>query len=217
VRISNSILEGNIDHKIFLVNSSMSLLYTDLTGGNSAIQVQGGATVNWLEGNIDEDPMFDQGGEYPFALSPGSPCIDAGVPDSIGQNFPFWDLIGNYRLWDGDGDGVARVDMGAYEFGSAGVSVDEFKVQNSKFKIVCYPNPFSSFTTFKYSLEKESFVILRVFNSIGEEVASVFNGSQGKGEHLVMWDGSFLPSGMYFYELRAQKLGLRAQGKIMKL
>ena len=46
-----------------------------------------------------------------FHLLPGSPCIDAA------EVYPFGtDLFGNYRQLDGDGDGIAETDMGAYEY-----------------------------------------------------------------------------------------------------
>jgi hypothetical protein len=46
-----------------------------------------------------------------------SPCIETGDPNFTGQPGEL-DLDGHRRIWDGDADGIAIVDMGAYEFGS---------------------------------------------------------------------------------------------------
>ncbi|MBS4060287.1 MAG: right-handed parallel beta-helix repeat-containing protein, partial [Bacteroidetes bacterium] len=58
------------------------------------------------EGNISVEPLFHGTGAHPYQLSPGSPCIDAGTPDTTGLSLPLMDLLGNYRIWDGDGDGI---------------------------------------------------------------------------------------------------------------
>ena len=72
--------------------------------------VQGG----WPgEGNIDQDPLFAAPQADDFHLGAGSPCIDAGTPEIAG--LPEYDLDGLSRLADGDQDGVALPDLGAYE------------------------------------------------------------------------------------------------------
>ncbi|NUN98154.1 MAG: right-handed parallel beta-helix repeat-containing protein [Candidatus Omnitrophica bacterium] len=73
-------------------------------------------------GNISEDPVFVNPSESDFRLMPDSPCIDSGSNEAVLKLGPailaLGDLDQNVRIWDGDGDGIARVDMGAYEFGS---------------------------------------------------------------------------------------------------
>lgn len=66
-----------------------------------------------------------------------------------------------------------------------------------------YPNPFNPVTKINYELPKSSEVTLKVYDVLGKEVATLFNGSQNAGKHTVEFNGAGLPSGIYFYMLRA--------------
>ncbi len=71
------------------------------------------------DGNISADPAFVAAASGDFRLLPGSVAIDAGTNDGA----PPTDFDNNPRPVDGDGDGVATVDMGAFEFAQSGVQV----------------------------------------------------------------------------------------------
>ena len=60
-------------------------------------------------GNINENPLFVNTAEGDYRLRDGSPCINAGTPDTSGLNLSPTDLTGNPRIYKG------RIDMGAYE------------------------------------------------------------------------------------------------------
>jgi parallel beta-helix repeat protein len=66
-----------------------------------------------VNGNRSADPMFVAPGNGDYRLQAGSPAVDAG--DSTAADVPATDLDGDPRMVDGDSDGVAVVDMGAWE------------------------------------------------------------------------------------------------------
>ncbi len=66
-----------------------------------------------------------------------------------------------------------------------------------------YPNPFNPTTDIEFRIADFGFVSLKVYNVLGQEVASLVNGLKRPGSYTVRFDGSGLPSGVYFYRLQA--------------
>jgi hypothetical protein len=66
-----------------------------------------------------------------------------------------------------------------------------------------YPNPFNPSTNVAFSLATGGQASLKVYNALGNEVASLVDGFKGAGKHEVMFDASELPSGTYYYTLKS--------------
>lgn len=66
-----------------------------------------------------------------------------------------------------------------------------------------YPNPFNPTTVISYSLPKNALVHLKVFDMLGREVANLVNNVQSPGNYKVTFNGSNLPSGVYFYKIES--------------
>jgi 5'-nucleotidase/UDP-sugar diphosphatase len=66
-----------------------------------------------------------------------------------------------------------------------------------------YPNPFNPSTTINYSIPEDGNVDLKVYDSIGEQVATLVNESKSPGNYYVVFDASSLASGVYIYVLRS--------------
>jgi len=87
-------------------------------------------------------------------------------------------------------------------------SVDE-PVFTYNSQISNYPNPVNNVTTFKYNLESNAFVTLRIIDMVGNQIIVFQDDFQAQGEHTFQWyarnsQGLDLPSGSYIYELLVQ-------------
>ena len=65
-----------------------------------------------------------------------------------------------------------------------------------------YPNPFNPSTTISYSLQKTSYVSLRIFNALGQEVTCLVKEQKGAGSYQVQWNAN-VSSGIYLYRFQA--------------
>lgn len=164
IEFHNNIMRNNCNYEIYLPDNSpwgntstLNISHCNIQGEQNAIYNQNNANiVNWGEGNIDLESQFFLSGDDPYQLTNLSPCIDAGTPDTTGLFLPPWDLLNNYRVWDGDGNGVATIDIGCYEYGAPQyVDVGEHEIPNSPLhntNLSNYPNPFNPSTTIKLEL-----------------------------------------------------------------
>jgi chitinase len=66
-----------------------------------------------------------------------------------------------------------------------------------------YPNPFNPTTVISFSLPEANEVTLKIYNLLGEEVATLISGVLSAGNHQVRWDAGSLASGIYVYRLQA--------------
>jgi Secretion system C-terminal sorting domain/Beta-propeller repeat len=66
-----------------------------------------------------------------------------------------------------------------------------------------YPNPFNPSTTINYSIPKESFVTIKVYDILGRMVNTLVNEQKAAGNYSVQFNGMNLSSGIYFYSMQA--------------
>ena len=66
-----------------------------------------------------------------------------------------------------------------------------------------YPNPFNPITVISYSLLVNTHVLLKVFDVIGQEIATLVDEFQNAGNHKVLFSNNRLSGGIYFYKIFA--------------
>jgi hypothetical protein len=169
--------------------------------------------IDWTEKDINE--IFSDIENENINLIENSPAINAGInpvqylPVELFPDYDFYqDINGNPRslgsIWD-----IGPV-QGIYTDVNVGNGYSYSLSQN-------YPNPFNPVTTIKYSIPQNPllngvsggqegrgiFVQLRVFNILGQVIATLVEKEQPAADYKIIFDGSALTSGIYFYRIIA--------------
>jgi hypothetical protein len=111
--------------------------------------------------------------------------------------------IGNYNIVvTGEGPNGTPVHKRTFvaNVGITGVSGDITTADNYSLE-QNFPNPFNPVTRIEYSLQKKTDVKLVVYDLVGKEVASFNQGEQAPGSHFVIFNGTNLSSGVYYYKI----------------
>ncbi|MCF7920004.1 MAG: T9SS type A sorting domain-containing protein [Candidatus Cloacimonetes bacterium] len=196
----NSLLWDNESQEIYFCDfdspNTITIAYSDIQGGIEGIETSNNGTVNWLEGNIDEDPLYVDFPNGDYRLLSDSPCIDAGIDFFEYEEETIIDLDEN------DYFGIAP-DMGACEYEPVPINFDE--IEAVKDFILIYPNPFNPVTNINFELNENSYVLLEIYNLKGEKVSTVINTKKNAGVHSVIWDAENRSSGIYLLRLKTNE------------
>lgn len=74
-----------------------------------------------------------------------------------------------------------------------------------------YPNPFNPETKIGFSLPENANVVFEIYSLLGEKILTVFEKDMDAGTHEILFNGSSLASGIYFYSIKA-----KGQSGVMK-
>jgi hypothetical protein len=214
VTLMNSIVWGNHapeGPQISNYMGSIDVSYSDIQGG-------------WTgTGNINQNPKM-----WPFVylLRWNSPCIDAGNPDPM-FNDPESPWHSGYAMFPSRG--FVRNDMGAYGgpaaidwysfLGKASFDDEEIAIStpvSSEIKIDNYPNPFNPQTIIQLVIPNDGFVSLKIYNILGQVVATLVSDNLSAGNYDYVWNASNFASGIYIYRLETNGLVINKKMLLLK-
>jgi len=176
--------------------------------GNSNMNLSQWQSLGYDLHSIVANPEEQIFVDYPnnnFHLLQSSQAVDAGTNLVLPIVYEDMDNISRPQ-----GSGF---DIGCYEFTNT-VSVDEKVVLRSFQLFQNYPNPFNPTTTLSFVINQSSFITLKVYDVLGNEIAKLIDEEKPAGNYETSFNGSILSSGIYFYRLQAGSL---AQAKSMIL
>jgi len=195
----NTILYGNQPQEIAFADTAatntLAVAYCDVEGGETGVVTNGNADIDWLDGNIDADPLFADPESGDCSLTENSPCIDAGT-----AHFTY-DGATYVNLGSDEYYGNAP-DIGAEEYNPSAVH-EGTTPPAPRLNLRAYPNPFNPTTQVCFSLPRAAAVRLCAYNVRGQRVATLVDEPMPAGEHTAQWNATGLASGVYLLRLNA--------------
>jgi hypothetical protein len=154
---------------------------TSTETNNSGFDIERSTDNNKFEkiGNVKGNGTTTEAKQYSFK--------DGSITTGKGKVY--------YRLKQIDFDGTSKY-TDAIEVEYSIIPVEFSLSQN-------YPNPFNPTTTIKFGIPKEAKVVLKVYDILGEEIATIVNQKLEPGYYKYEWNGSQFASGVYFYRIEA--------------
>lgn len=122
----------------------------------------------------------------------------------------------NSSLLTGGTDGKPVGDDGWFNGGYTGVTSGHAKVPNKFTLSAAYPNPFNPSAHIQYTVPRNSFVTLEVYNILGQKVATLFSGVRQAGKYTAVFNGDTYASGVYFYRLSSGNITITNKMLLLK-
>jgi hypothetical protein len=201
--------QANAGNDLYLLDNDDTLLiaYSNIDPGNIA------GNSPWTElGNMDTIPGFIDDSCH---LTEDSPCRDLGSAYVEYKGTVYYAPDHDFEGHGRPGVYCVDYDIGADEIDWDCTEVDEFNTQYSTLNIQHYPNPTKGSSRFAVRSSRSGNVTLKIYDLHGREVATILDAKLPEGEHVVQYDLSGLPEGVYLVKLQAG--GEVASSKIVKV
>jgi hypothetical protein len=145
---------------------------------------------------------------YHYTKSADNPVLDFGNPgqwDDAGVGLPYviLDEEDSLKMWYGGSDGIL------FQTGYATCYINPVSVEDNEEFLPTefllyqnYPNPFNPSTKIQFVISEFGFTSLKVYDVLGNEVATLVKKELPAGEYRIEFNGEGLKSGVYFYQLK---------------
>ncbi|HKJ80529.1 MAG TPA: FG-GAP-like repeat-containing protein [Ignavibacteriaceae bacterium] len=177
--IPSEYLKTNFKADSILGGGPFAVMFTDLTVANSSTPV---TSWEWDFNNDGSVDATDQNPMYTYTEM-GSYTVRLVVSNGVSQDTLIRDkYITITSSTTGIGNNPSQIP-------------DQFSLAQN------YPNPFNPTTKIKYSIPTESNVVVKVYDLLGKEVATLVNGEKKAGFYELTFGNENLPSGIYIYRI----------------
>jgi len=204
----NGLAVSTIDGNTFAIVANKMARTTD--GGETwttvaAPTMPSAGAITYVPGTADSYVLVSPTGP---GATPGSAYTnDGGMTWTVIDTIPYQSVafIAPNIGWAG-GDFVSASHSIMYKWVGTILNVTEGKGENVPHQCELfqnYPNPFNPATTIEFALPQSAFVTLKIYNLLGEEVATLVAEQRAAGIHRLNWDARGLASGVYLYRLEA--------------
>ncbi len=217
ISVSASDLSGNLDtvnrsYQVSLLNKPVSFAQYRFTGSSEGYLLLGRAEAvvpaAWKSvAEPIEMIITASGGELMIESSIGR-VYSADEESKVG----LYEFINGQWIYVGGEGRFGKIRATVNKGGVYGIlyNPDHVSVPQDFTLYQNYPNPFNPSTTIRFEVPFESFVSVKVYNLLGQEVRTLVNGTRGAGRFEVQWDGKNhvgkeVASGVYLYRLQAGK------------
>lgn len=186
----------------------INILYYDTRNTLTGDSVQVYISRSLDGGNTWRDHLVSQEKFYPQPISlggTGNQGDNIGIVSSADKIYPVWmaKYPGNsvYQIW------CANIDLA-----TIGVNQISSEIPDGYELSQNYPNPFNPQTKIKYSIPKNSSVLIKLYNVQGKEISTLADGMHTAGTYEINLNindfGTVMSSGIYFYKLIADNISI---------
>lgn len=160
----------------------------------SSLNVSIGDTIKW-EGDFSMHPLS----------STSVPAGASSFHQGSGTVFTYVVTVAGTYLYQCDVHSASGM-TGSFMALATGVENVQSSLRPTAFRLEQnFPNPFNPTTVRSFDLPVQAFVSMKVYNLIGQEVATIVNENMAAGSYSKIWNASSMPSGAYFYKLEARQ------------
>jgi len=203
IRISamdDSVIADESNHTFAIYTKSITVLSPN---GGEVWPASSTQTISWISSFVENKVQIKystDGGNSWSAVTRWAPVEDEQyeweIPDKISSQC---------KIKINDLDDTSVFDLSDSTFSiisSIGINLKRNEIPDKFVLLQNYPNPFNPSTKISYSLPKSGFVLLLIYDMLGNEIQILENEFQKAGTYSVNFNASELSSGIYFYKLQ---------------
>ncbi|MGD0036355.1 MAG: T9SS type A sorting domain-containing protein [Bacteroidota bacterium] len=158
----------------------------------NSLNVSIGDTVNW-QGDFSMHPLS----------STSVPVGASSFHQASGSVFTYSVTVAGTYLYQCDFHSSLGMTGSFTASKATDIEKDRTSLRPDAFKLgQNFPNPFNPTTTISFDIPFQTYVSIKIYNLIGQEVATIMSGNMAAGGYTKIWNAAAMPSGVYFYRLQ---------------